>query len=165
MGWQQQSGTALVGQLSCRADTAPPGRHMWHAAVGPAEAPLLPRLRPRLARSCASAQLCGGTARRSTPRSRVRLLLACSIFCCPALAAAAVCRRPPSRLRCSGLAAAPATFWAPTAAHWVASRNTRSCACWVPAGKKAYPASLVGSKAVEIAAGGQSDEIVRLYLD
>lgn len=32
-------------------------------------------------------------------------------------------------------------------------------------GKKAYPASMVGAKAVEMAAGGQSDEIVRLYLD
>ena len=34
-----------------------------------------------------------------------------------------------------------------------------------PAGKKAYPASLVGQRAVEIALGGQSDEVVRLYLD
>lgn len=34
-----------------------------------------------------------------------------------------------------------------------------------PAGKVAHPASMVGAKAVEMAAGGQSDEIVRLYLD
>lgn len=34
-----------------------------------------------------------------------------------------------------------------------------------PAGKKAHPASLVGAKAVEMAAGGASDAIERLYLD
>lgn len=34
-----------------------------------------------------------------------------------------------------------------------------------PAGKKAHPASLVGAKATEMAAGGDSDAIVRLYLD
>ena len=33
------------------------------------------------------------------------------------------------------------------------------------AGKKAYPASLVGAQAVGIAGGSQSDEIVRLYLE
>ena len=40
-------------------------------------------------------------------------------------------------------------------------QDLRSCS----AGTKAYPASMVGTKASEIAAGGQSDEIVRLYLD
>ncbi|KAL4434627.1 hypothetical protein ABPG77_002750 [Micractinium sp. CCAP 211/92] len=32
-------------------------------------------------------------------------------------------------------------------------------------GRKSHPASLVGAQAVAIASGGQSDEIVRLYLD
>jgi hypothetical protein len=33
------------------------------------------------------------------------------------------------------------------------------------AGKKAYPASMVGAQAVAIAGGSPSDEIVRLYLE
>jgi hypothetical protein len=39
------------------------------------------------------------------------------------------------------------------------------CVLHACAGKKAYPASMVGAQAVAIAGGSQSDEIVRLYLE